>query len=101
MAYPDKYVPGEENSFVLTPSMIALAATAVSDGCDDGLLLTIGLQVFAALKEWETGPRIPAHFTLNVFAEVYRGHIEDLEYIKQQNELAYNSLLRRLFTMAS
>ena len=41
------------------------------------------------------------NFTMNMFAEIYRGHVEDLEYIKQQNEPAYNSLLRRLFLMAS
>ncbi|KAF8666931.1 hypothetical protein AX14_006412 [Amanita brunnescens Koide BX004] len=83
--YPDRYKPGEENSYALTPSMVALAATAV----------------FASLKEWETGPRIPTHFTMNVFAEVYRGHIEDLAYIEQRNEPAYKALLRRLSQMAS
>ena len=38
---------------------------------------------------------------MNVFAEVYRGHIEDLAYIEQRNEPAYKALLRRLFQMAS
>ncbi|KAF8327511.1 hypothetical protein F5887DRAFT_924746 [Amanita rubescens] len=83
--FPGRFRRNPDNSYTLTPSMIALAATAV----------------FAVLKEWETGPRIPAHFTSNVFTDIYRGHMNDLENIQNTSEYKYRSLLRRLFRLAS
>ena len=47
------------------------------------------------------GRRTPAHFTSNVFANIYHGHVQDLEDIRKANLPAYNALLRRLFIMAA
>ena len=43
------------------------------------------------LKEWENGPYMPAHFTHNLFADIYHRHIRDLMYIKEWNADAYVS----------
>ena len=71
---------GQEHMHSLTASMVALAATAVSMGMVHILYLfrCVYSQVYASLKEWETGRFMPAHFTMNVYADIYRGHIEDL-----------------------
>lgn len=99
-AYPDRYEPGKEDTFALVPSMVALAATAVRTGYNWQSLLIIVIKVFTAIKEWESGARIPLPFTSNVYTDIYRGHINDMEEIKRRNELAYNALMRRLFQMA-
>ncbi|KAF8622608.1 hypothetical protein AX15_006866 [Amanita polypyramis BW_CC] len=62
--FPGRFKQNLDDSYSLTPSIIALAATAV----------------FAVLKEWETGPRVVAHFTSNVFTDIYNGHMNDREY---------------------
>ncbi|KAF8327523.1 hypothetical protein F5887DRAFT_1083736 [Amanita rubescens] len=83
--FPGRFKPGEEPTYALSPAMVALAATAV----------------FAALKEWESGFRTGIQFMANFYHGVYLDHIKGLNDIKAQKPLAYTSLLRRLFRMAS
>ncbi|KAF8337230.1 hypothetical protein F5887DRAFT_1078352 [Amanita rubescens] len=83
--FPGRFKPGEERTYALSPAMVALAATAV----------------FAALKEWESGFRTGIQFMANLYHGVYLDHIKGLNDIKAQKPLAYTSLLRRLFRMAS
>ncbi|KIL62907.1 hypothetical protein M378DRAFT_179510 [Amanita muscaria Koide BX008] len=75
----------EPDQNMLTPSVIALAATAV----------------YACLKEWESGFRVTSHFTTNLFEMVYRTHLKHLEKIREENETAYMTMLRRLFRLAA
>ena len=58
-------------------------------------------QVFAALKEWESGFRNAIQFTTNLYHGVYLDHIKGLNEIKEEKPLAYTSLMRRLFHMVS
>lgn len=99
--YPQYFKLDEEDKYALTPSMVALAATAVSSMMSLLSHSRVTTQVFAALREWENGRRTPAHFTSNVFANIYHGHVQDLEDIRKANLPAYNALLRRLFIMAA
>ena len=97
-----RFKPGEEQTYVLSPAMVALAATAV---CIITITLPINTntrcQVFAALKEWESGFRNAIQFQTNLYYGVYLDHIKGLNEIKQQKPQAYTSLMQRLFRMAS
>ena len=58
-------------------------------------------QVYAAIREWETGRYVSAHFSANIFADIYRNHVTHLLEIQSKNGPAYESLMRRLFRLAS
>ncbi|KIL55292.1 hypothetical protein M378DRAFT_182267 [Amanita muscaria Koide BX008] len=75
----------EPDQNMLTPSVLALAATAV----------------YACLKEWESGFRVTSHFTTNLFEIIYRNHLKHIEKIQEENENAYTMMLRRLFRLAA
>ncbi|KAM6492692.1 hypothetical protein JOM56_012416 [Amanita muscaria] len=83
--YPERFLAGEEANHALTPSVIALAATAVT----------------AAIEEWRTGRRIVGTFTTNVYADVYRTHLAVLTRIHDENVQGYSALLRRLYLAAA
>ncbi|KAF8325725.1 hypothetical protein F5887DRAFT_1085230 [Amanita rubescens] len=83
--FPDHFKLGEQASYALTPAMVALAATAV----------------YAAIREWETGRYVSTHFSANIFADIYRNHVTHLLEIQAKNRPAYESLMRRLFRLAS
>jgi hypothetical protein len=96
--FPEFFKDGEK----LTDSIIAFAATTVCLTCYPLVpLLVTGFQVRAAIQEWNTGTRLPQEFTANAFTEVYLDHIGTLMYIKNKNPKGYDSLLRRLFRIAS
>ena len=91
---------GMEATFALKPSMVALAATAVS--ClNIAFMILTSIQVYAALKEWDTGARRAAPFMANVFQDPYMNHIKDLKHIEESNKPAYDSMMRRLFRLAA
>ena len=100
--FPGRFKADEEQTHTLSPAMVALAATAVC-------IITIALllnahthcQVFAALKEWESGFRNAIQFATNLYYGVYLDHIKGLNEIKEKKPQAYTSLMRRLFRMAS
>ncbi|KAM6493730.1 hypothetical protein JOM56_010091 [Amanita muscaria] len=83
--YPERFLAGEEANHALTPSVIALAATAVT----------------AAIEEWHTGRHIVGTFTTNVYADVYRTHLAVLTRIHDENVQGYSALLRRLYLAAA
>ncbi|KAM6491688.1 hypothetical protein JOM56_012850 [Amanita muscaria] len=77
----ERFLAGKD---VLTPSIIALASTAVA----------------AAIDEWRTGRHIVGTFTSNIYADVYNNHIAILVKIQSNNKQGYDALLRRLYLAA-
>jgi hypothetical protein len=89
-----------EVTFALKPSMVALTATAVSCLIIAFMILT-SIQVYAALKEWDTGVHQAVPFMANVFQDLYMNHIKDLEHIEKSNKPAYDSMMHCLFHSAA
>lgn len=90
-----------EATFALQLSMVALAATAVRCLIMAFNIILMSMQVYAALKEWDTGAHRAAPFMANVFQDPYMNHIKDLEHIEKSNKPAYDSMMRRLFRLAA
>ncbi|KAM6494023.1 hypothetical protein JOM56_010384 [Amanita muscaria] len=78
----ERFLAGKD---ALTPSIIALAATAVA----------------AAIDEWRTGRHIVGAFTSNIYADVYKSHLSILARIQSNNKQGHDALLRRLYRAAA
>lgn len=54
-------------------------------------------QVYASIKERETGPRIPSDFDSNLFEATYRRHIDFLEDLAKRAPTKYHAMMHRIF----
>ncbi len=59
------------------------------------------IQVAAVIDEWRAGRHNPAHFTSNVYTDVYNNHIAVLDKIEKENNQAFSVLMRVLYLAAS
>ncbi|KAH9168126.1 hypothetical protein EDB89DRAFT_2074246 [Lactarius sanguifluus] len=65
--------------------MVALAATAL----------------YAALYEWRTGEQQIAEFSTNSYLDVYLGHVNTLELIREKRSSAFRSMMADIYSQAS
>ncbi len=98
--YSYRFLPGKEEEYMLEPSMVALAATAVRLFIHFLSDAWVPPQVYALLKEWEAGTRVSIPFSMSVYDSVYCSHLSHLETIQEKHEKAYKSMMRRLFCLS-
>ncbi|KAH9004437.1 hypothetical protein EDB86DRAFT_3071917 [Lactarius hatsudake] len=65
--------------------MVALAATAL----------------YAALYEWRTGEQQIMEFSTNSYLDVYLGHVNTLELIREKRSSAFRSMMADIYSQAS
>ncbi|KAH9981826.1 hypothetical protein BJV77DRAFT_955002, partial [Russula vinacea] len=64
--------------------MVALVATAL----------------YAAINEWRTGIQVVAEFSASAYLDVYRGHIDTFDYIKEHRISCYHTTLAEIYRQA-
>jgi Domain of unknown function (DUF6532) len=84
--------------------MVALVATAVSATYD---LLLIGIwlklmsnQLYAAIQEWRTGTHRTQDFSANSFLDVYSGHVNTFNHIRERREDAFHTMMSDIYMQA-
>jgi hypothetical protein len=65
--------------------MVALVATAL----------------YASLYEWRGGEHQPAEFSANSYLDVYDGHVNTFNHIKERHLGAYHTMMADLYAQAS
>jgi hypothetical protein len=57
-------------------------------------------QLYAAIKEWETGTHKPMEFSASAFMDVYNGHKNTFEHIRMNREDAFHLMMSDIYTQA-
>jgi hypothetical protein len=57
-------------------------------------------QLFAAIEEWLTGKHIGVDFTSNAFADVYNGHVNTFNHIREGREDAFHVMMADIYSQA-
>ncbi|KAN0134133.1 hypothetical protein V8E53_008070 [Lactarius tabidus] len=65
--------------------MVALVATAL----------------FATLYEWRSSEQVVAEFSANSYLDVYRGHVNTLNVIRERRGNAFRSMMAEIYSRAS
>ena len=82
-------------------AMVALVATAVSIPTYQYLSLTnVLLQLYAAIKEWESGSHRIVEFSSNAYLDPYNGHVNTLNHIHDNREDAFHVMMGDIYSQA-
>ena len=57
-------------------------------------------QVYAAIKEWESGTHIKADFSSNIFENTYRRHVDFLRKILKDGPNKYYAMMHWIYIEA-
>jgi hypothetical protein len=81
--------------------MVALVATAVRSSsmiqiCDTNS----DKQLYAALYEWRTGALMPMGFSANAFLDVYQGHVNTFQHIRDQRSASFHTMMADIYSRA-
>jgi hypothetical protein len=83
-------------------AMVALVSTGVSDKYTNDYI-RVGLtryQLYAAIKEWDTGSLKTMDFSASAFMDVYDGHVNTFKHIRQNREDAYHVIMSDIYLQA-
>jgi hypothetical protein len=81
--------------------MLALVATAVSSliffsfQCHSDIF-----QLYAAIYEWRNGERQSKEFSANAYMDVYQGHIDTLNHIRERRNSAFHVMMADVYSQA-
>jgi len=101
----DLYFSGGTNSFVNRFRM----EFPVHQG-SDGVVLRevpvpmvalVATALYAAIQEWRTGVQKNIEFSANAFLDVYNGHINTFNHIRNNREGAFHTMMTDIYTRAS
>ena len=53
------------------------------------------------MDEWSSGERRPADFSADLYADVYKEHMDFLKLIAVKNPEGYEAMLHRVYRLAS
>jgi Domain of unknown function (DUF6532) len=59
------------------------------------------LQLYAAIYEWRSGKYLVTEFSANSYLDVYMGHTDTLNHIREKNILAFHSMMTDIYTQAA
>jgi hypothetical protein len=85
--------------------MLALVATAVSFSFFHSICIVLMCrilnQLYAAIQEWQTGKHAAKEFSANMYLDVYKGHVNTLEHIRENREDAYHVMMCDIYSQAT
>ena len=57
-------------------------------------------QLYAALYKWRTGFYHPADFSTNSYLDMYVGHIQTMDYIFKNRNIAFHKMMANIYAEA-
>ena len=82
-------------------AVVALVATAVSVSMTSYQNLTssnMSHQLYAAIKEWDTGSHKTIEFSANAFIDVYDGHINTFEHLRKNHADTFHFMMSDIYS---
>ncbi|KAH9013213.1 hypothetical protein EDB85DRAFT_2158401 [Lactarius pseudohatsudake] len=65
------------------------------------MLALVATALYAALYEWRTGEQQIAEFSTNSYLDVYQGHVNTLELIREKRSGVFRSMMADIYRQAS
>jgi Domain of unknown function (DUF6532) len=64
-------------------------------------MLMIDEQLYAALYEWRTGVHKATGFTANAYLDVYLGHVNTFNHIREERSNAFHTMMADIYLRAA
>jgi hypothetical protein len=58
-------------------------------------------QLYAAIQEWRTGVKMPVEFSSNAYLDVYNGHVNTFNYIREKRQDAFHIMMCDIYAQAT
>ena len=62
--------------------------------------INIDCQLYASIKEWETGTHKAANFSTDTFLDVYNGHVETFRHIFVNKNRKFHRMMGDIYAQA-
>ncbi|KAF8266161.1 hypothetical protein EI94DRAFT_1803486 [Lactarius quietus] len=82
------------------PSYQAAEGTANHE-VPKAMVAIVATGLYAALNEWSTGEYKWYHFTANMYLDIYKGHLDTLDKIKNQRKGTYHRMMSDIYYLAN
>jgi hypothetical protein len=81
--------------------MVALVATAVSASMTLVFVFAnTSHQLYAAIQEWRTGVKRSVEFSANAYLDVYNGHVNTFNHIREKREESFHVMMCDIYSQA-
>jgi hypothetical protein len=87
-------------SYEVPIAMVALVATAVRATYDYLSLSNMSHQLYAAIKEWDTGTYRLIEFSTSAFTDVYNGHVNTFKHLRANHKDAFHVMMSDIYSQA-